>query len=107
MGYTLQAVRSGPWKLALSPQNYGMGFKETAELHGESKPGLRLYNLDQDPGEKNDLSGQHPDEVQRLKAFADEQNRVFCNNSPKGPGIRPAGVVENPQYIYPVIPKTN
>jgi len=100
--YRLQAVRSGPWKLALEPQGYSMGFKETPERHGESQPGLRLYNLQTDIGETTDVAAQHPDVVQRLKALADHEAATLCNGSHKGPGVRPAGHVENPQFLYPV-----
>jgi arylsulfatase A len=100
--YRLQAVRSGPWKLALEPQGFSMGFTETPERHGESQPGLRLYNLQTDIGETTNVAAQHPDVVQRLKAMADHEAAILCDGSPKGPGVRPAGYVENPQFLYPV-----
>ena len=83
-GYRLQAVRSGPWKLALKPQDYSMGFKEDAAHHGEHQPGLRLYNLATDIGETTDVSAQHPDIVQKLKALADQEAATLCDGSPKG-----------------------
>jgi len=101
-GYNLQAVRSGPWKLALRPQVFSMGFKEDEQRKGESKPGLRLYNLDTDIGETTDVAAAHPDVVKRLKALADKQTAALANNSPQGPGIRSPGRVKNPQFLYPV-----
>jgi arylsulfatase A len=106
LNYKLQAVRSGPWKLALGPQAYSMGFKETATAYGESKPGLRLYNLDTDRGEKTDVAAQHPEIVARLKALADHQESVLSNGSPQGPGVRPAGRVTKQQFLYPVNEET-
>ncbi len=100
-GYRLQAVRSGPWKLALEPQGYSMGFKEDATHHGEHQPGLRLYNLATDIGETTDVSAQHPDIVKKLKALADQESATLCNGAAK-PGVRPPGRVESPRFLYPV-----
>jgi arylsulfatase A len=97
-GYKLEAVRSGPWKLALGPQNFSMGIKEG----GVSTPGLRLYNLDQDIGETNDVAAQHPAEVKKLKALADQMAATLCNGSANGPGVRPPGKVASSQFLYPV-----
>ena len=99
--YKLQAVRSGPWKLALAPQAFSMGFKEDAQHHGEDKPGLRLYNLDTDIGETQDVSAQHPDVVAKLKALADKEAATLCDELNK-PGVRPSGSVEHPQSLYPM-----
>jgi arylsulfatase A len=97
-GYKLQAVRSGPWKLALGPQNFSMGMNEG----GVSTPGLRLYNLDKDIGETTDLSSQHPAEVKKLKALADRMAASLCDGSADGPGVRPPGKVAHSQFLYPV-----
>jgi len=104
MGYQLQAVRSGPWKLALKPQGYSMGFKEDATHHGEHQPGLRLYNLATDIGEQTNVAAQHPEVIQKLKALADQEAASLCDGSPKSPGVRPPGRVENPQPLYPMKP---
>jgi arylsulfatase A len=98
LGYKLQAVRSGPWKLALSPQDFSMGIRQG----GVSEPGLRLYNLDQDIGETTDVGAQHPEVVKRLKALADHMAATLCDGSDKCPGARPPGRVEHPQYLYSV-----
>ena len=97
-GYHLQAVRSGPWKLALKPQNFSMGIREG----GVSTPGLRLYNLVADIGETRDVSTQHPEIVQKLKALADKEAATLCDGSPGGPGVRPSGQVQKPQPLYPM-----
>lgn len=100
--YKLEAVRSGPWKLALEPQSFSMGFKEDAQHQGESKPGLRLYNLQNDIGETTDVSAQHPDIVKRLKALADREAATLCDGLPQGAGVRPPGRVDNPKTLYPM-----
>jgi len=65
-GATLFAVRSGPWKLHLTQRN--------SEARQVSRPGTkssaRLYNLEQDPSERNDVAGNHPDIVARLTTQA-------------------------------------
>ena len=53
-GRQQRAGRSGDWKLL---QDAGS---------------LLLFNLGQDPGERTDLAGQHPDLVRRLKRMLDE-----------------------------------
>ena len=100
--YELQAVRSGPWKLALKPQDFSMSFKEDATHHGEHKPGLRLYNLATDIGEIKDVSAQNPEIVKELKVLADREAATLCDGSANGPGVRPPGRVENPQPLYPM-----
>jgi len=96
--YNLDAVRSGPWKLALKPQVFSMGMRKG----GEDKPGLRLYNLTKDIGETTDVSAQNPEVVQRLKGLADHMAATLCDGSAKGPGVRAPGRVENPEFLYPV-----
>ena len=96
--YKLQAVRSGPWKLALGPQIFSMGMPQG----GVSKPGLRLYNLDQDIGETTDVAERNPTVVAKLKALADGMAASLCDGNDKGPGVRPPGRVEHPRFLYPV-----
>ncbi|MBI3119429.1 MAG: arylsulfatase, partial [Candidatus Hydrogenedentes bacterium] len=54
----LQAMRSGKWKLHRPPKKGANG----AEGHG-----WLLYDLDQDPGEQNNLVEQAPEVVTRLQ----------------------------------------
>jgi len=100
--YNLDAVRSGPWKLALKPQQFSMGFKENDKQFGESKEGLRLYNLDKDIGETTDVAAEHPEMVAKLKALAEKQAAALCDGSPEGPGVREPGKVSDPEFLYPV-----
>ncbi|NBV22760.1 MAG: hypothetical protein EBS05_12705 [Proteobacteria bacterium] len=98
-GYRLQAVRSGPWKLAIAPQNDGMG--KTGAPIPASLDQPRLYNLDQDIGEQTDVAAKHPDVVARLKALALKMAAELGDGKP-GPEVREPGRVENPVTLYPV-----
>lgn len=101
-GNNLQAVRSGPWKLALTAQSIGMGMKEKpADLQGNAP---RLYNLDDDIGETKNVAVSHPEIVARLKKLSDEMKMDIGSGKP-GPGVRAAGVVENPVTLYPTVPR--
>ncbi len=95
-GYKLQAVRVGPWKMAIAPQSDGKsGPAVAASLE---KP--RLYNLDTEIGEKTDVAGEHSDVVARLKALAVKMAEELGDGKP-GPEVRAAGRVENPVTLYP------
>ncbi|MDF1812431.1 MAG: sulfatase, partial [Verrucomicrobiales bacterium] len=92
-GTKLQAVRQGPWKLAVTPQKIGMGFDNLG--NDDIKRGGRLYNLGQEIGEMTDLAGAHPEVVAKLQALADAMAKEITTNR------RPAGQVENPVMLYP------
>ena len=98
--WQLQAVRVGPWKLALQPQGLSMQVMEG----GVKTVGLRLYNLDDDIGETQDVAAQHLDLVKRLQTLAEQQRKAFCNDSSTGPGVRPPGWVAKPEYLVTVPP---
>lgn len=97
-GYKLQAVRSGPWKLALVPQAKGMGSKDADEV----EKGLRLYNLDNDIGEKTNVADANPEVVKKLSSLAVKITEELGDGTGKGPGVRPPGIVEKPEFLYPV-----
>lgn len=95
-GNKLQAVRSGPWKLAVSGQSIGMGFKEKP---ADLAKGGRLYNLEQEIGERTNLAENNPEVVARLQKMADEMVLEMASNT------RPAGLAENPVTLYPTKPR--
>ncbi|MBB6050113.1 sulfatase-like hydrolase/transferase [Armatimonas rosea] len=97
-GYQLQAVRSGPWKLAIAPQSEGMGKAGATVAASLESP--RLYNLDTEIGERTDVAAAHPEIVTRLKALAVAMRAELGETVP-GPGRRPAGEVKNPVTLYP------
>jgi arylsulfatase A len=57
------AFREGDWKIRFSKPTDWRG--EKAEL---PEKGPELYHLSEDPGEKNDLSSQHPERVTTMRA---------------------------------------
>jgi arylsulfatase A len=101
-GTTLQAVRSGSWKLAITPQSIGMGMKERPDDLMSKEP--RLYNLDEEIGEITNLADKHPEVVARLQKLIDGMVADIGSGQP-GPGVRPAGEVENPVTLYPTQPR--
>lgn len=74
-GLTLEAVRSGPWKLHLASGH--------------------LHHLGDDLGETKDVAAAHPDVVARLRALAAAMDGDLGRTG-IGPGCRPPGRVPNP-----------
>jgi arylsulfatase A-like enzyme len=85
-GLTLEAVRSGPWKLS---------FFAKGKQGGQAQA---LYNLESDIGERKDVQAENPEVVARLSALADEMDKDL-GKSAIGPGCRELGRVANPQPI--------
>ena len=96
-GRNLQAVRSGPWKLAITGQSLGMGIREKP---ADLKKAGRLYHLGKDIGETTDVSKEHPEVVARLQKLADAMVADIGSGKP-GPGVRPAGQVDKPVLLFP------
>ena len=96
MGFELQAVRQGPWKLALVPQKETMGRSVLADAKTKAP---RLYNLDNEIGEKNNVAASHPKVVAKLTALAQQKNAEIGGR--KSSARRPAGKVEKPVMLYP------
>lgn len=93
-GYTLQAVRQGPWKLAVAPQT-----DPAEKATGDAPPAKpRLYNLDTEIDETTNVADKHPEVVEKLKAFAAKMSDEIGGQTPKS--RRPAGVVSNPKPLY-------
>jgi arylsulfatase A-like enzyme len=85
---TLQAVRSGPWKLHLPRIEKRRGNKTAQELP------LRLYNLEEDIAESNNVADGHPEVVEKLLTFAEQARKQYGDKDRKGEWQRPAGLVE-------------
>ena len=102
-GGGLQAVRKGPWKLAIAPQAAGMGRKKDQPPEPASIDRPRLYHLDDDIGEKTDVAAGHPAVVAELRALALAMQQELVD--PQSPSRRPAGTVANPRTIYPTAPQ--
>ena len=94
-GNQLQAVRSGPWKLAVTPQGTGLP-KGAAQPVKHNGP--RLYNLDSDIGEQTDVAAQHADVVARLQRLIEHMG-ADLGVVGTGPGVRAPDRVESPQPL--------
>jgi arylsulfatase A len=101
-GNRLEAVRSGPWKLATVRQSENMGGAAPAKKPGtpvvkDFKP--TLYHLDTDIGETRDVAAEHPDVVERLQKLAAAMH-ADLGATGLGPGVRPPGRVAKPGGLY-------
>jgi arylsulfatase A-like enzyme len=97
---SLQAVRSGPWKLAIVPQYEGKGpyTSISPDLSHPLPP--RLYNLDQDIGERHDVAEEHPDIVQHLESYVREMDQDLGASKANGPGVREPGRIAHPSGLW-------
>jgi len=100
-GYNLEAVRQGRWKLALAPQKISMG-QETPADAGRNP---RLYDLDAEIGEQTSLDEKHPEIVARLQALAGKMAAEIGGDHPLA--RRPAGLVDQPKTLYPIVNPPN
>lgn len=94
-GASLEAVRSGNWKLhfphkfrTLAGRPAGSGGIPADYQTGEI--GLSLFDLENDPAETTDLAAKHPDTVRRLETLADQIRGDLGDAAKKmkGPGVR-------------------
>ena len=95
-GYNIQAVRQGPWKLAIAAQPRSMGQNTDPDASGNAP---RLYNLDQEISEQTNLAAKHPEVVAKLQSLAAKMTAEIGGKEPAA--RRPPGVVENPKTLYP------
>ncbi len=94
-GNKLEAIRSGPWKLAIAPQSENIGKPKEPEKEPFTP---KLYNLETDTGETTDVAAKHPEVVKRLQELAAKMDADLGINK-QGPGVRPPGRVANPQPL--------
>jgi arylsulfatase A len=66
------AIRDGQWKLALCPGSGGWSFPKPGTDDTTGQPDFQLFNLESDPGEKDNLAAAHPDRVAKMKAALEE-----------------------------------
>lgn len=93
--YHLQAVRQGPWKLAIAAQRESMGKDVAPDVQGNE---VRLYHLGDDIGERKNVAADHPDVVKKLQALADAMQVEIGGDKPTA--RRPAGEVAEPKVLY-------
>lgn len=98
-GNVLQAVRSGPWKLAIARQSENLG--KAAETGPEANKPFTptLYNLDSDIGERHNVAAQHPEIVKRLRELTSKMD-ADLGITGLGPGVRPPGRVAHPVGLW-------
>ncbi|MCH8247696.1 MAG: hypothetical protein IH951_15000 [Bacteroidetes bacterium] len=97
----MHAVRSGKWKLHF-PHTYRTMIGQEPGKDGipgkydySAEIGLALFDLEQDIGESNDVSGEFPEVVERLSRLADAM-RVELGDAitgVEGTGLREPGMV--------------
>ena len=90
-GDRLEAVRKGKWKLHLPHAYRSYVDMIPAELDGypakthQRQIGFSLYDLEKDPGEKEDLAADQPELVKELQALAEsERKRLDAGKRPVG-----------------------
>jgi len=95
-GNRMQAVRSGPWKLKFAGLGDG---RANNPANPATNPPPMLFNLDAEIGEQTDLAAKHPEVVKRLEQLISAMDGdLGITNT--GPGIRPAGRIENPTGLW-------
>ena len=96
-GYILQAVRRGPWKLAVAVQ------PQTGDATADDSQVVpRLYNLETDVGEQRNVASEYPELVRELQALAKAQQAAIGGEA--ATERRPAGVVQQPRTLYEMEP---
>lgn len=88
----LCAIRKGRWKLHFCTKGeWGQPFPDCEEL----------YDLDADPGESNNLHGEHPGVVKELTALAETWRRELGDafTGTTGTSVRDCGRVEHPKTL--------
>jgi arylsulfatase A len=94
-GNRLEAVRSGPGKLAIAPQSENTGKPKKPDKQPFTP---KLYNLDTHIGETTDVAAKHPEVVKRLHELVAKMD-ADLGAARQGPGVRPPGRVAKPQPL--------
>lgn len=98
-GNTLEAVRSGQWKLHLVARGpTGAKAKQAKQPNAAAEQPPILHDLDDDIGESKNVSAANPEVVKRLQALATNMD-ADLGAERLGPGCRAPGKVEQPQPL--------
>src|SRR5690606_3601386 len=90
----LQPVRSGPWKLVITPS-----LPATATPNPAEDPLPRLYNVVSDGAELFDRAQEFPGVVLQLEQLAADMRKRLGDGQQTGSEVRPHGIHKNPQPI--------
>lgn len=92
---SLQAVRAGDWKLKFEIPLQDEDLYRRYP-HDDLKAPEALYNLAVDIGEQKNVASDHPEAVERLRAFAQEMRQDLGDDltGVAGSGTRPIGIAE-------------
>jgi len=66
------AIRNGKWKLVLCAGSGGWASPNDEEALELGLPPIQLYNMDEDPGEKNNLQAEQPNKVRELAGLLEK-----------------------------------
>jgi arylsulfatase A-like enzyme len=99
-GRNLEAVRAGKWKLHF-PHEYRTlagkadGREGKPANYSQAKIPLALFDLESDPGEKNNVAEKHPDVVKKLEGLAEKARKELGDEATKktGSGVREPGKI--------------
>ncbi len=93
----LCAVRHGDWKLHI----FRHGDEPWKDKTDDASPVVELYNLRDDIGETTDVSGDHPEIVEKILGLASEARQELGDACERveGQGVRSIGRVENPKPL--------
>lgn len=67
------AIRKGAWKLCLSSGSGGWSAPKDNAATKAGLPSMQLFNLEEDPGEQNNLVANHPEIVAALSILLDRE----------------------------------
>jgi len=92
----LEAVRSGAWKLVLPREHVkdrpwlerSNNYQKFIPGVFDGVPGVHLYNLEQDMGEKHNLAEKNPGKIEQLMALVEEAYEELGNYDRIGRGVR-------------------
>jgi len=103
-GLTLEAVRQGPWKLHLPRQKESHVYWHVAGGDGRiaTLDNPLLYNLEEEVGERADLSRNHPEVMKKMLSLAEEARAELGDWNRKGrdcPVIKYKGNLNQPKRL--------
>jgi len=106
-GRHLEAVRMGRWKLHFPHAYRTLGGRPGGTggvpvRYEQAKIGLSLFDMEQDPGEMQDVAAAHPDVVAQIRRLADQMRAELGDSATKqqGAGGREPGRLEPGDLRY-------